>query len=210
MESCCSADFDWHGKVLLHTCALEDADLVGELRSRGAAVGGIFPLQTFQRPTRDLKGVYFAVGGDLHAIRETRKLVRSWGAEVVPVTPEQRLHAALGVLLASDMLTAALQLSLDRIVGSGLSRKRGLDALRQIVHKTLEDYVRSGKKSKPSYLLRETPKPVREGLQEVWRSDQRAAVLDRDALRLTLDILEKDAERFEFLDPRARGAGAGG
>ena len=201
----------WRGKTFLHTCVRENAAALQSLRSQGAAAGGIYPLQIFQRPARALSGVYFAVSGDLYAVREARKLVRSWGGQVVPVTPEQRQQASLGALVASDVLTGIMDLALTRMIAGGFTRKRGLDALRQVVAATVEDYVRSGRKSRPASLLQGNAASVLTGLDALNESDPLAAEQYRSALRLTLDILEKDAAEFAFLDrPRSRGASAGG
>ena len=201
----------WQGKTLLHTCAGESPGALEGFREKGAAAGGIFPLQIFQRPARDLSGVYFAVSGDLYAVRESRLLIRAWGGEVVRVTPEQRQQASLGAVVASDVLTGVMDLALGRMIAGGFSRKRGLDALRQVVATTVEDYVRSGRKSRPASLLRGNTAPVLRGLDALYESEPVEAERYRAALRLTLDILEKDAEEFEFLDrPRSRGASAGG
>jgi len=76
---------------------------------------------------------------------------------------------------------------------------------------TLEDYARSGRKSRPAALLRGNATSLLTGLEALQASEPLEAEKYRSAIGLTLDILEKDVAEFEFLDRhRSRGAAAGG
>lgn len=201
------AQIDWSGKVVLTTSGSCAPDWGAELSEAGAAVGSFFPLQTFQRPLRSLAGVYFVITGDPQAAREARTLAQALGATFALSGPRTRNQATLGVAAASDVLTAVFELAVRRFVAAGVRRKRAVEALRVLVARSLEDYERSGARSRPGPLLRSDAAGVRTGLEALAERDPVEAERHREALRLSLDILEIDDPSFAFLDGARPGLG---
>jgi predicted short-subunit dehydrogenase-like oxidoreductase (DUF2520 family) len=133
------------GKIALHTSGALSSDVLAGLRSMGAAIGSIHPLQTFSgigMPA--LEGRIFAVEGDAAAVRVARNMTRALGGQPVQLSAASKpLYHAAAVMSASHVL--ALQETAVRIFGSlGMKRQEALKALLPLARQVLENLERVG------------------------------------------------------------------
>lgn len=163
----------------------------------------LYPLRVFQRQPLDLKGVSFAICGDRAGIAAARKITRSLGGQTLVLDPSRLEQAVAGSSLASDALTGILELAVQRFVAAGAPRGRAVEAVRRIVDTSLEDYLRSGSRSRPGPLLEGRSKTVRSLLDACRRDDPNAGDLFGTALNLALDALGHRNEAFDFLTASA-------
>ena len=93
---------DLRGKVVLHSSGARDASALDPLRTHGAFVGSMHPLQTFSGVSvPPLDGKVFAVEGDELAIRAARKVARALGGVPVAISAEKKpLYHAAGAFAA--------------------------------------------------------------------------------------------------------------
>jgi predicted short-subunit dehydrogenase-like oxidoreductase (DUF2520 family) len=77
---------EFRGKVVLHTSGALDTRALDAVKSCGAAVGSIHPLQSFSGvAVPSLKGRMFAVEGDAQAVSVARQIARALGGSPVNI-----------------------------------------------------------------------------------------------------------------------------
>jgi predicted short-subunit dehydrogenase-like oxidoreductase (DUF2520 family) len=132
-------------KTILHTSGALSSDVFTPLRSLGAAVGSIHPLQTFSGiGIPSLDGRLFVIEGDRGAIRVTRAMTRALGGHSVQLSASNKsLYHAAAVISAGQVL--ALEESAIRIfVSLGMKRREALKALLPVTRQVLENLERLG------------------------------------------------------------------
>ena len=132
-------------KTVLHTSGALSSDVFTALRSLGAAVGSIHPLQTFSGiGIPSLDGRLFVIEGDRGAIRVTRAITRALGGHPVQLSASSKsLYHAAAVISAGQVL--ALEESAIRIfVSLGMKRREALNALLPLTRQVLENLERLG------------------------------------------------------------------
>jgi predicted short-subunit dehydrogenase-like oxidoreductase (DUF2520 family) len=146
----CAADLarrrHWEGRTVLHASgALSSAELA-PLRRRGAVVASLHPMMSFAggRAAPVLRGVLFALEGDAAAAPVARRIVRDLKGELFPIRGAAKpLYHAWGSF-SSPLLMATLA------TGELVARRAGVPAakvrraIRPIVERTLQNYLRAG------------------------------------------------------------------
>jgi len=195
---------DWRGKIVLHTSGALSSEVLRPLRSHGAHVGSMHPLQSFSgvgMPALD--GRAFAIEGDRAAAKIARMITRSLGGYPLQLAAGAKpLYHAAAVLAAGHML-ALEETSVQILVSLGLRRREALKALLPLTRQVLENLERVGPRSawtgplaRGDYgviamhqaALRSTPVEYLDAYRAVNRLAAR--VLARDA-RATLSELAK-------------------
>ena len=136
---------DLRGKTVLHTSGALSSDVLERLRSLGATVGSIHPLQSFSGVgTPALDGRMFAIEGDPRAVRIARAMTRTLGGLPVHLSAASKpLYHAAAVISASHVL--ALEETAIRIFASlGVKRREALKALLPLTRQVLENLERLG------------------------------------------------------------------
>jgi predicted short-subunit dehydrogenase-like oxidoreductase (DUF2520 family) len=133
------------GKIVLHTSGALDRSALAPLARRGAATGSLHPMQTFTgRGAPELRGVTFAIEGDLGARRAAQKIARALGGVPVIIAGRDKpTYHATAVLVcgsAFPLIESALQM-LARI---GFTRSRALRALLPLTRQMLDNVERLG------------------------------------------------------------------
>ena len=132
-------------KIVLHTAGPGNVGVSAALLEQGAAVGRIYPIDLFQRPSGSLAGVPFLIGGDLRALRAARALVRAFGGEAVRPSEGQGGRAVAAAALLPNALYDLLDLVVDHVAAAGVPRKKAVAALSQLVDSTVQAYARSSR-----------------------------------------------------------------
>ena len=136
---------DWRGKVALHSSGALASDELGGLRLRGAAVASVHPLMTFVHGSApSLKGVPFALEGDLVAMRVARRIVRDLGGEAFAISRNKKLaYHAWGAF--SSPLLIALLVTGERVArAAGISTPAARKKMLPILRQTLANYAKLG------------------------------------------------------------------
>ena len=133
---------EWKRKVALHSSGVLLSDELSALRRRGALAASMHPLMTFVRGSRPgLRGVPFAIEGDVGAVRVARGIVRELGGDayVIRKTDKAAYHA--WGTFASPLLTALLATT-ERVAGlAGVKGKSARKRMMPILLQTLENYA---------------------------------------------------------------------
>jgi predicted short-subunit dehydrogenase-like oxidoreductase (DUF2520 family) len=139
------ANWEWKGRVALHTSGAMTSDVLTLLRQKGAAVASVHPMMSFVRgATTPLKGVSFALEGDAKALRVARGIVRDLGGQSFVLKKAAKpLYHAFGAF-TSPLLIATLAAGERVAREAGLSKAQAQAAMRPIVAQTLKNYLEKG------------------------------------------------------------------
>ncbi len=132
-------------KILLHTAAPGFDGATALLREQGAAVGRLYPINLFQRPSRSLAGVPFLIGGDLRALRAARALISTVGGEALRPSEAACAQAVAAASLLPNALFDLLNVVVGNMAAAGVPRKKAVAALSQLVDSTMRAYARSSR-----------------------------------------------------------------
>jgi predicted short-subunit dehydrogenase-like oxidoreductase (DUF2520 family) len=140
-----SKSLRWRGKIALHSSGALSSDELDALRRQGASVASVHPLMTFVRASKpSLRGVPFAIEGDLAAVRAARNIIRSLGGTSYLVTKTDKpAYHAWGTFV-SPLLTSLL-VTAERVAGlAGISAKKARQRMSPIVLRTVQNYSTFG------------------------------------------------------------------
>jgi predicted short-subunit dehydrogenase-like oxidoreductase (DUF2520 family) len=135
----------WHGKVVLHTCGALGSRALAALRNKGAAVGSLHPLQTFNGQGAPLlAGIACAIEGDPAAVRVARLICRELGCApaFVPQRARRVYHAA--AVLAAGHVLGMVEAATRILLSAGFSRPRAVKALLPLTRQVLANYEQFG------------------------------------------------------------------
>lgn len=135
----------WRGRIVLHTSGALGSDVLKPLALRGAEIGSLHPLQTFNgRTVPSFAGCTCAIEGAPVALRMARRISRELGG--VPVVLPSRRKAAYHVAaaLAAGHVLAVMEAAVRILVKAGFPRQRAIRALLPLTRQTLANYERVG------------------------------------------------------------------
>src|SRR5690349_10136410 len=185
---------DLRGKVVLHTSGARGSGILGVLKTHGAAIGSMHPLQSFSGVSvPSLEGRLFAVEGDTQAVRVARQLARLLGGSPVRIASEKKpLYHAAAAMAAGHVL--AVEEAAAQLLGSlGMKRGEAVRALLPLTRQVLENYETLG--PRPAWtgpLSRGDFKVVRAHLDALRESPPEFANAYESISRLALRVLSQD------------------
>jgi predicted short-subunit dehydrogenase-like oxidoreductase (DUF2520 family) len=140
-----NAGEELRGRVVLHSSGALDACVLDVLRSYGAYVGSVHPLQTFNGVSvPPLEGKVFAIEGDEPAVRVARRIARSLGGFPVTISADKKpLYHTAGTF-AAGLLLALEEAGVRMLMTAGLKRREAQRALLSLTRQVLEHYEKLG------------------------------------------------------------------
>jgi predicted short-subunit dehydrogenase-like oxidoreductase (DUF2520 family) len=136
---------EWRGKIALHSSGALASDELRALRARGASVGSLHPMMTFAgaKPPA-LRGLTFAIEGDVRAARVARQIAGDLGGEAFAIQKAKKpLYHALGSF-SSPLLVMLLSEAEQVGKAAGLEPAQTAKVVRAILRRTLENYFHGG------------------------------------------------------------------
>ena len=130
------------GAAVFHCSGAHGPDILASARTRKAHVAALHPLQSFASPeqaVKRMKGSFFTLDGDPHALPVAEKLVKALGGSLVKMPPRNRAmyHAALCVL--SNYLVAIADLGQLLMGFSGMAPDEIARAVSPLLKGTIEN-----------------------------------------------------------------------
>ncbi len=183
------------GKVVLHTSGALNARVLDPVKTCGAAVGSMHPLQSFSGVAVPvLEGRVFAVEGDSLGVRVARQIARSLGGSPVQIPGGKKiLYHAAATMAASNVLAmeeAAAQL----LISVGMKRGQATRALLTLTRQVLENMEQLGPRAAWTGPLARGDFRVVEAHLEALRESPAEFALAHEALnRLAARLLSQDA-----------------
>jgi predicted short-subunit dehydrogenase-like oxidoreductase (DUF2520 family) len=140
-----NAGEELRGRIVLHTSGALDAAVLQPLRSVGAAVGSMHPLQSFNGVNVPaLENKVFAIEGDELAVRTARRIARSLGGVPVGISGEKKPLYHAGGAFAAGLSLALEEASVRLLMTSGLKRREAQRAALSLTRQVLEHYEKLG------------------------------------------------------------------
>jgi predicted short-subunit dehydrogenase-like oxidoreductase (DUF2520 family) len=189
---------EWRGLIVLHTSGALDSTVLSALKSCGAAVGSMHPLQSFSGVgTPPLEGRVFGIEGDEPALRVARRIARALEGTPVKLTAAKKaLYHAAGAFAAGHLL-ALEETGVQLLMNAGIKRAAATKALLSLSRQVLDNYEKLG----PHYAW---TGPLSRGDYRVVASHQQALQQYRPEFleayqslsRLAARVLSEKAERM--------------
>ena len=181
-----AAHVRWTGKVvLLCGCGPESRVLDG-VRSRGAAVGSVGPVEFTD-------GRYI-VEGDRPAVREARRLVRELRGRAIELPRSAAPLYDAGVTLATSLFTPLIAASVDSLRKAGCSRIVAAEVAEGLFQKTLRAWAHVGRRSWTGPVARGDLTAMGKQIEALARHDPAAARYYRQASAFAFEYLHRHPE----------------
>ncbi len=179
---------DWKGKTVFHSSGALDSQILSPLRKRGAKVASVHPMMTFVRGSiQSMKGVTFALEGDLPAVRLAQRIARDFGARTFLIRKQNKPAYHAWGAFTSPLLVAALVTAEEVARSAGLATAEARRMMLPIVSQTLVNYALLGPAGAFSGpLVRGDAEVVRKHLKALRKTPEARAAylaLARAALR---------------------------
>jgi len=136
---------EWRGLIVLHTSGALDSTVLSPLKSCGAAVGSMHPLQSFSGVgAPPLEGRVFGIEGDEPAVRVARRIARALEGTPVQLRAEKKaLYHAAGAFAAGHLL-AMEEAGVQLLMNAGITRAAATKALLSLSRQVLDNYEKLG------------------------------------------------------------------
>jgi predicted short-subunit dehydrogenase-like oxidoreductase (DUF2520 family) len=201
---------EWRGRIVLHTSGALDSTVLLPLKSCGAAVGSMHPLQSFSGVgIPPLQGRIFGIEGDEPAVRVARNIARALEGTPFKLMAEKKtLYHAAGAFAAGHLL-ALEEAGVQLLMNAGIKRGAATKALLSLSRQVLDNYEKLG----PHYAW---TGPLSRGDYGVVASHQQALQLYRSEFleayqsvsRLAARVLSQETEtilkELETISERAQ------
>lgn len=183
--------------VVLHLSGMLDHTALASLRTTGAALGSMHPLQAIADPARAperLRGALAVLEGDDRAVAAGRRLADDLGMVPVVLTGGDKVRYHAGAVIASNYLVV-LETYAERVfAGAGLPDDAARAGLTALMRGTLDNVADQGGAALTGPIVRGDVETVRRHL-DTLEGETRAlyVALARAALALAPDL--PDARR---------------
>jgi predicted short-subunit dehydrogenase-like oxidoreductase (DUF2520 family) len=206
------------GKVVLHTSGARNADVLSVLKTEGAAVGSMHPLQSFSGVSvPSLEGRVFAIDGDSQAIRVARQMARALGGSPVRIASDKKALYHTAAAMAAGHVLAVEEAATQLLVSLGMRRSEAVHALLSLTRQVLDNFEGLGPRAAwTGPLSRGDFKVVQAHLRALRESPREFAnvyvALSRLAARaLAQDPVDMLAElEKSFVEERSKAKATGG
>lgn len=133
------------GKIILHTSATLDRNVLAPVARLGANTGSLHPMQAFGgKVIPKLSGVVFAIEGDQKARRVAQAIAESLGGITVAIdTRDKPIYHAAAVLAAGSAY-ALIETGLQMLMRIGFTRRTATQTLLPLIHQILDNIERIG------------------------------------------------------------------
>jgi predicted short-subunit dehydrogenase-like oxidoreductase (DUF2520 family) len=138
---------DLKGSAVLHTSGSLSSSILQPLQKIGAPVGSMHPLLSFSSPelaVDQVAGGFFCVEGDNPATAIAKRLIKSIGAQPFEIRSSDKSVYHAAAVMASPHLTSLLSLSIELLMGCGLTEKKSGDVLLPLINTTISNLSKQG------------------------------------------------------------------
>lgn len=131
-----ASDVALQGRVVAHTSASQDIEVIAALRITGAAIGSFHPLQALAgiESAPLLGGSYFAIDGDAGAREQLALLATSLQGTTISIPPESRAVYHAAAVLAGNAPLTLLAEAVRLLDGIGIDEQTAHQALSALLH----------------------------------------------------------------------------
>lgn len=128
------------GNIVFHCSGALPASILDYANRAGALIASIHPIKSFADPSlciTNFSGTFCGAEGDADALEVLEKAFQAIGGQTLHVDSANKTFYHAASVVASNYLTALLELSIQSYVKAGLSRERALQIIAPIAHGTI-------------------------------------------------------------------------
>lgn len=132
------------GNIVFHCSGALPASILDSAKSFGAFVASIHPIKSFADPAvciTNFTGTFCGAEGDEAALAVLEKAFEAIGGQILQVDSANKTFYHAASVVASNYLTALLELSIQSYVKAGLTRAQALQIIKPIAHGTIKNIV---------------------------------------------------------------------
>ena len=141
-------DYDLKGRQICHCCgsmsAQEAFPEIGQTGAEGYSIHPLFPVSDRYASYRELKDAFFCIEGSAAHLNDWKERLQSLGPRVQAIPSGQKVlyHAACAI--ASNLVCALVQESLDLLEDCGFTRTYALQAITPLLRSNMEHIISHG------------------------------------------------------------------
>lgn len=141
-------NFDIEGRHICHCSGvMTAAEAFPDIRRRkafGYSVHPLFPFSGAESSKGDLAGAFFCIEGNEEHLSDWKSFLENLGLNVQIISPESkpRYHAACAI--ASNLVCALMDESVELLTECGFTRESALSALTPLIRKNTENILKYG------------------------------------------------------------------
>lgn len=117
---------------------------IGRTGAHGYSIHPLFPISSKREAYRELAGAFFCLEGDGPHLAQWQELLRSLGLTVQVIHGEAKVRYHAACAIASNLVCALAQESLDLLETCGFSQEMALRALAPLMRSNLEHLLQTG------------------------------------------------------------------
>ena len=135
------------GDVVFHCSGAQTSDLLQSCRSAGASVASIHPIKSFadiELAKSSFAGTYCGAEGDKAALSLLTPLFTRIGANILPISKENKTLYHAASVIASNYLVTLQEISINAFAQAGIDRQAAMQVLKPIVTGTVDNIFQHG------------------------------------------------------------------
>lgn len=132
------------GNIVFHCSGALPASILDSAKNVGAFVASIHPIKSFADPSlciTNFAGTFCGAEGDTAALEALEKAFQVIGGQTLHVDSANKTFYHAASVVASNYLTALLELSIQSYVKAGLTREQALQIIEPIAHGTIKNIM---------------------------------------------------------------------
>ena len=135
------------GDIVFHCSGAQTSDLLQDCKNVGASVASIHPIKSFASVNQSISsfaGTYCGVEGEDSALRVLSTLFTSIGANLLPISTQNKTLYHAASVIASNYLVTLQEISINAFKQAGIGRQEAMAVLKPIVQGTVENIFENG------------------------------------------------------------------
>lgn len=132
------------GNIVFHCSGALPASILESAKSAGAIIASIHPIKSFADPSlcvTNFAGTFCGAEGDVAALAILEKAFQAIGGQTLHIDSANKTFYHAASVVASNYLTALLELSIQSYVKAGLTREQALKIIEPIAHGTIKNII---------------------------------------------------------------------
>jgi predicted short-subunit dehydrogenase-like oxidoreductase (DUF2520 family) len=132
------------GNIVFHCSGALPASILQGAKHAGGLIASSHPIKSFADPSlciTDFTGTFCGVEGDADAVIVLTKAFQAIGGQTLHVDGANKTFYHAASVIASNYLTALIELSIQSYVKAGLTRQQALQIIEPIAHGTIGNIV---------------------------------------------------------------------
>ena len=141
-------NYDLKGRQICHCSGAMTAEEafpgIAQTGASGYSIHPLFPVNDKYTSYRELKDAFFCIEGSPEHLLEWKALLEKLGAEVQIVSSDHKVQYHAACAIASNLICALVEESLELLEGCGFDRSFALKALTPLMRSNMEHIIADG------------------------------------------------------------------